>query len=75
MPYIDESMDIKNKERIENFNTEPYKGPCWSQEIIDRTVKVQVVCSSYTDPGPDWCRYEAVDGNGNVIAVMFENGY
>ena len=50
-------------------------GPQFDAETLSKGVKLEVWGSSFNDPGPDWCRFDLIDGEGTRIASHTEPGY
>ena len=38
-----------------------------TQEKIERTEHIKILCSSDSDPGEEWVRYELYDGEGKPV--------
>lgn len=66
MPYITETYDgdAARKKAVETG----YTCPKFSAEIASRLTKLVLEVSSFSDPGADWERWDAIDADGNVIA-------
>lgn len=50
-------------------------GPGFPNIIAERTVKLEVWGSSFSDPGPDFCEFKAFDVAGAVVGHRRVNGY
>jgi len=74
MPYV---VELKKLEEavIEMICTNKmfYNKP--NEEILKRVHKVQIIGSSFSDPGEDWTRIEILDTEGEVIWSRTISGY
>ena len=52
-----------------------FAGPQFGPEKIAQAVKMEVWGSSFSDPGPDWCRFDLLDAEGTRIATHTSPGY
>lgn len=73
MPYVDLTLEgdaARLRAEKKGFNE-----PSFSAETAARTVKLELVCSSFSDPGEDWNEWRAYDEAGDIIAQTLSNGY
>ncbi len=53
----------------------PPFGPGFAAEIVAKTEKLEVHCSEFKDPGPDFTEFRAFDAEGALIARQRIGGY
>jgi hypothetical protein len=73
MPYVD--LTLEGDAARLRAEKKGFSEPSFSAETAARTVKLELVCSSFSDPGEDWCEWRAYDATGQVIAQTLSNGY
>ena len=52
----------------------PY-GPGFSQEEAQTIHTLEVLGSSFTDPGPDYCEFRAINAQGQAFPLRRITGY
>ena len=50
-------------------------GPGLPDDVVGRVEKLEVVGSSFDDPGADWCEFRAYDADGQLITSRRVMGY
>jgi hypothetical protein len=50
-------------------------GPGLPDNVVSRVEKLEVVGSSFDDPGADWCEFRAYDADGELITCRRVMGY
>jgi hypothetical protein len=50
-------------------------GPGLPDSVVSRSEKLEVVGSSFDDPGADWCEFRAYDADSQLIASRRVMGY
>lgn len=72
MPYLYESHEgIEAMMRV-NIG---HAGPQFSPDQMSRAVKLNVWGSTFSDPGPDYCEFVLLDGDGEEIDTKRSGGY
>jgi hypothetical protein len=73
MPY---TIDTVTGQRlpIEAIAPPPF-GPGFQPEVVATATSMEILGSSATDPGPDWCRFVLKDADGAVIRTITIPGY
>lgn len=72
MPYT--QMRLTNEEAQKKAAETGFISP----NMLEQSSRVRVlelVCSSFSDPGPDWSEWVAYDDHGQVIGRRHMNGY
>lgn len=72
MPYLYETHE--GVEGIMRVNA-GFCGPQFGPEKVAKAAKLEVWGSSFDDPGPDWCRFDLLDADGQRIASQTTPGY
>lgn len=54
---------------------QPPFGPGFTDEEIARSVKMEVWCSSFSDPGPDWTVFKLIAADGRIVGTKLVEGY
>jgi hypothetical protein len=73
MPHLIKAS-TGEKARKEARTPRPF-GPGLPDSVVRRTEKLEVVGSSFDDPGADWCEFRAYDADGKLIASRRVMGY
>lgn len=71
MPYLYETHE---GEEIAKVNRS-FCGPQFDDANVEKAVKLEVWGSSCNDPGPDWCRFDLIDSEGERITTRTTPGY
>jgi hypothetical protein len=50
-------------------------GPGFSEDVAEKTERLEVWGSSFSDPGPDFCVFKAFDSAGTAVAEIRCAGY
>jgi hypothetical protein len=50
-------------------------GPGFPDIVVGRIQKLEIVGSSFNDPGADWCEFRAYDADGKLITSRRVMGY
>lgn len=66
---------IKETEDKKKMVERPPFGPGFSQDRADQAVKMQVWGTSFSDPGPDYCKFKLLDEDDRVIDTQRVDGY
>lgn len=72
MSYIEKKLTGQDA-RAQAADTSP-TGPNMP-EVAPSIERLELECSSFADPGPDWCEWIAYDKSGAVIGRRFMSGY
>lgn len=72
MPYLYAQY---HGEEAKRFAVEDRFGPKFDPDIAEDVERVDVICSSFDDPGPDWCQHRLFDARGHQIAARHVPGY
>lgn len=73
MPYVETTL-VGDAARL-RAEKKGFTEPNFSAESAARIVKLELVCSSFSDPGEDWCEWRGFDADGAVVAQTLSNGY
>jgi hypothetical protein len=53
----------------------PPFGPNFEKRIVQRLESLQLMVSDFSDPGPDFCQWDAFDSRGERIGTMRIRGH
>ena len=70
MPYVIEITSDKAK-----MTSKGLSGPGFTPEQAAGATSMEVLGSSFSDPGPDCCTFRLLDEEGEVIEEKTINGY
>lgn len=74
MPYIGKT--ITGNENIRKYlKYEERFGVVFSEEKLQNTEKLEVIHSSFSDPGPDWNAWQIYDAKNNTLGIITVDGY
>jgi len=74
MPYlVEKHNDEESAKRAAKTN--PPLGPGFPEEIVQRTVGLEIWGSRFGDPGGDWCDFLAFDADGALIGERRISGH
>lgn len=74
MPYT--VREIEDPAQVREQATKPVPfGPGFSQRMAKDAVRMIVTGSTFSDPGPDWTKWELVDAKGKTYACKMIPGY
>jgi hypothetical protein len=73
MPHLTKAK-TGEKARKEARAPRPF-APGLPDSVASRTEKLEVVGSSFDDPGADWCEFRAYDADGRLITSRRVRGY
>ena len=74
MPYIGET--IRGNENIrKHLKHEERFGVVFSEEKLQNAEKLELVYSSFNDPGPDWNSWCLYNSDGQRIGTITIDGY
>lgn len=74
MPYIGQTI-IGNENIRKYLKYEERFGVVFSEEKLQNTEKLEVIHSSFSDPGPDWNAWQLYDANNTTLAIITIDGY
>jgi hypothetical protein len=69
MPHVIKSNTVEKARMPRPF------GPGLPDSVVSRIEKLEVVGSSFNDPGADWCELGAYDADGKLITSRRVMGY
>ena len=73
MPHLIK-VSTGEKARKEARTPSPF-GAGLPDDVVSRTEKLEVIGSSFDDPGADWCEFRAYDADGRLITSRRVTGY
>jgi hypothetical protein len=73
MPHLIK-VNTGEKARKEARTPRPF-GPGLPDSVVSRIEKLEVVGSSFNDPGADWCEFRGYDADGKIITSRRVMGY
>jgi hypothetical protein len=53
----------------------PPFGPGFPPDIVARTERLEIWCSRFEDPGPDYSEVKAFDAQGQLLGSRCQDGY
>ena len=60
---------------VREATSRPPFGPGFSEKELEGAEVLEVHGSSFTDPGPDYCEFKLLDGDGEVLKIKRVGGY
>ena len=73
MPFMDTFSEGQEAKRVASR-----PGPFWpgfAENIVEKAARVETWCSSFNDPGGDYCEWRAFDSEGRPIGTHRVAGY
>lgn len=74
MAYVGHTI-FGNKNIREYLNSERTSNVKFGEDTLNIAEKLEVIHSSFSDPGPDWNAWQIYDANNTTLAIITVNGY
>jgi len=73
MPYVMEKLT--GARMVEVATDKPPFGPGFSPEEVEEASSMEIIGSTVSDPGPDWCEFVLLDKDGSRVGCTRVPGY
>lgn len=74
MAYVGHTI-LGNKNIREYLDVERTSGVKFGEDKLQIAEKLEVIHSSFSDPGPDWNAWQLYDANDTTLAIITIDGY
>lgn len=74
MAYVGHTI-LGNKNIREYLDDRTNASISFTEDKLQIAEKLEVIHSSFSDPGPDWNAWQLYDGNDTTLAIITIDGY
>lgn len=74
MAYVAHTI-LGNKNIREYLGTVSNTAVSFTEDAVQIAEKLEIILSSFSDPGPDWNAWQLYDKNNTTLAIITIDGY